>query len=84
MPLIGSDADVSQSHVHVRQSGVSIMYCCFDDAQLENTKATNPVIHKCSIGISKSKKARKFFLCNYITFYTYLTINKLVFTQKGH
>ena len=52
LPLIGRDADVSQSQVHVRLSGASIKYCCFDDAQLENTKAINPVIHKCSIGIS--------------------------------
>ena len=51
-PLNRKNADVSQSQIHMWQSGVSIMYCRFDDAQLENTKAINPAIHKCSIRIA--------------------------------
>ena len=43
------NAAVFQSQVHVLQSGVSIMYSCFDDVKLENTKAINKVIQKCSM-----------------------------------
>ena len=51
-PLNRKNADASYSQKHIWQSGVSIMYCCFGDAQHKNTKAINPAIHECSIRIA--------------------------------
>lgn len=53
-----TNADVSQDQMHVRQSGVSILYCCFDETKLENTKEINPVIQKCSIWLIRPLKRK--------------------------